>query len=61
MNVILCTEPAGFIENGWVGHTLGLDVPKKLGAALFGSLGIPGPNWLFSGSISDISPDIVLS
>jgi uncharacterized protein len=34
MNVILKTERPGFIENGWVGHALGLGDAVRLGVAL---------------------------
>jgi uncharacterized protein YcbX len=34
MNVILSTEPAGFVENGWVGHTLGLGDTARLSVAM---------------------------
>jgi uncharacterized protein len=34
MNVILSTEPAGFVENGWVGRTLGLGDAARLSVAL---------------------------
>jgi uncharacterized protein YcbX len=34
MNVILSTEPAGFIENDWVGHALGLGEAARLSVSL---------------------------
>jgi len=33
MNVILRTEPTGFIENAWIGHTLGLGNATRLSVA----------------------------
>jgi uncharacterized protein YcbX len=35
MNVILKTERTGFVENGWVGHSLGLGDKARLDVALF--------------------------
>ena len=36
MNVIVKTERPGFVENGWVGHELGIGDGVRLNVALLG-------------------------